>query len=114
MTDTTITPIAPHWLDLRGVSDHVGLAMSTVVDRLVPAGLPHTRVGRRYLFDPELVDQWLRDQPGDTIDRTLERLHQEWMAGGGVIDDRTAQRIADALAPARRRRLEAEQQAAAS
>lgn len=109
MTDTTTTTDR-RWLDLRGISAHLGLAMSTVVDRLVPCGLPHTRIGRRYLFDPEQVDQWLREHPGDTIEQTLERLHGEWVAGGGVIDDRTAQRIGEALAPARRRRLERERQ----
>ena len=89
-------------------AEHIGVSTTTVVRRLIPAGLPHTRIGSRYVFLAEDVDEWLRNQPGDTIDRTLERLHAEWEAGGGTIDDRTAARIADALRPARQRRLEAE------
>jgi hypothetical protein len=108
-TNTTAAPVQRRWYSTREIAAHIGTSITAVAYRLVPAGMPHTRIGVRYYFDPDLVDQWLRTQPGDSIDATLERLHQEWLAGGGSIDDKTAARIAEVLAPARRRRLEREQ-----
>jgi excisionase family DNA binding protein len=100
----------PRWLNARQIARHLGVGQTTVLDKLVPAGLPHNRVGSRWLFDPVAVDRWMHAHEADAIQRTLQRLHDEWAAGGAQIDDQAAERIADALRPARRRRRRLERE----
>lgn len=98
--------IPRHWRNLRGIARHLSLSPTTVSRQLIPAGLPHTRVGGLYRFDPVQVDAWMNAHPGQSLNEVLDRLDAEWEAAGGRMDAKTVERVADALRPSHRRTAE--------
>jgi hypothetical protein len=95
-----------HWKSLRGISIYMRVSPTYVRETLLPAGLPHVRLGARYRFDPVQVDAWLNAHPGQSLNEVMDRLDAEWEAAGGRMDAKTVEKVADALRPSHRRTVE--------
>ena len=58
------------YIKLEDVAERTTLSPSQVRRLVRSRQIPHTRVGRRILFDPDAVAEWLRDK-GVSVDEAL-------------------------------------------
>ena len=47
------------WVDAKGLAEHLPVSRRTL-GRLMAAGLPSLRLGRKRIFDLVAVDRWIR------------------------------------------------------
>lgn len=83
MSTPTATLTRPKQLVLADqIKSKLGFSQPASVLRLVKEqGLPAHKVNRRYLFDPDEVDAWLRDRnTSDASDTNTARTDPDWVA----------------------------------
>lgn len=47
--------------DARWAAEFLGMAVPRVYERARQGIIPHVRIGRRIMFDPVMVEEWLRN-----------------------------------------------------
>ena len=57
-----MTPASPRLLTAVEVSELLRIPRSTVYEMTRTRRLPHLKVGRRTLFDPRVLDEWIASQ----------------------------------------------------
>ncbi len=57
-----MTPASPRLLTAAEVSELLRIPRSTVYEMTRTRRLPHLKVGRRTLFDPRVLDEWIASQ----------------------------------------------------
>lgn len=61
-------------MDVEGVAEYLGLAASTIYDRVRSLDIPHARIGQLIRFRKSDIDRWLGEntlRPHPSLERTL-------------------------------------------
>lgn len=85
-------PLRGDVMDVEGVAEYLGLAASTIYDKVRDLEMPHTRLGNLIRFRKTDVDRWLGEntvQPHPSLQRALaeaaERFFFErWLLSVGM------------------------------
>lgn len=73
MTEQT-EPLRGDVMDVDGVAEYLGLAPSTIYDKVRDKDMPHTRLGNLIRFRKTDIDRWLGEntvQPHPTLQKAL-------------------------------------------
>jgi hypothetical protein len=62
-TTGTLGPLVRRWATKEEIAVAKGIGVRTL-ETLMAKGLPHFKLSRRVGFDPESVDQWLKQNHG--------------------------------------------------
>ena len=97
-------------MDVVGVAEYLGLASSTIYDKVRALEMPHTRIGNLIRFRKTDIDRWLGEntvRPHPSIQKALaeaaERFFlQQWLLSIGLNPDNydveeAAQALRDSL-----------------
>lgn len=66
MADFSFDPPTPRLLTAAEVSDLLRIPKSTVYELTRTRRIPHLKVGRRTLFDPRRLDEWIASRNLET------------------------------------------------
>ena len=73
MTEQT-EPLRGDVMDVDGVAEYLGLAPSTIYDKVRDMDMPHTRIGNLIRFRKTDIDRWLGEntvQPHPSLQKAL-------------------------------------------
>lgn len=92
MTESTKEPLRGDVMDVDGVAEYLGLASSTIYDKVRDLEMPHTRLGNLIRFRKVDIDRWLGEntvRPHPTLQKSLaeaaERFFLErWLLSVGL------------------------------
>lgn len=74
MSESDSQPLRGDVMDVEGVAEYLGLAASTVYDRVRSLDIPHARIGQLIRFRKVDIDRWLGENtlhPHPSLERTL-------------------------------------------
>lgn len=92
MSDSDSQPLRGDVMDVQGVAEYLGLAPSTIYDKVRDLEMPHTRLGNLIRFRKTDVDRWLgentvRSHP--TLQKALSEaaerfFYEQWLLSVGL------------------------------
>ena len=74
MSEPDRSPLRGDGMDVEGVAEYLGLAPSTIYDRVRALEIPHARIGQLIRFRKVDVDRWLGENsvyPHPSLQRAL-------------------------------------------
>lgn len=74
MSESGRPPLRGEVMDVEGVAEYLGLAPSTVYDRVRSLDIPHSRIGQLIRFRKDDIDRWLAEntvRPHPSLQRVL-------------------------------------------
>ena len=85
-------PLRGEVMDVNGVAEYLGLAASTIYDKVRDMEMPHTRLGNLIRFRKTDIDQWLGEntvRPHPSLQKALAEVaekffFQNWLLSVGL------------------------------
>lgn len=85
-------PLRGDVMDVEGVAEYLGLAPSTIYDKVRDLQMPHTRLGNLIRFRKTDIDRWLGENtvhPHPSLQRTLAEaaekfFFENWLMAVGL------------------------------
>ena len=74
MSESDRSPLRGDVMDVEGVAEYLGLAPSTIYDRVRSLEIPHARIGQLIRFRKVDIDRWLGENsiyPPPSLQRAL-------------------------------------------